>query len=85
MNNAVFGKIMENMRNHVNMRLLTRWESKYGAEALIAKSNFHSRAIPALNNESGLELLGIPFKKKCAMLSTARWCGNDSLIIFSVK
>jgi len=44
MNNAVFNKIIENVRNHVNMRLLTRWEGRYGAEALIAKSNFHTHS-----------------------------------------
>jgi len=45
MNNAVFGKTMENMRNHVNMRLVTQWEGRYSAEALIVKSNFHNRSV----------------------------------------
>ena len=44
-NNAVFGKTMENMRNHVNVRLVTSWDRRYGIEAMIAKLNFHIRGV----------------------------------------
>jgi len=36
---------MENVRNHVNVKLLTKWEGRYGAEAMIAKPNFRSQSI----------------------------------------
>ncbi|KYN08231.1 hypothetical protein ALC62_00782 [Cyphomyrmex costatus] len=47
--NAVFCKTMENVRDRVDVKLVTAWEGRYGAEALIAKPNFHSRSVFAEN------------------------------------
>ncbi|XP_018378592.1 PREDICTED: uncharacterized protein LOC108771163, partial [Trachymyrmex cornetzi] len=40
---------MENVRNHVDVKLVTKWDGRYGAEAMIAKPNCHSRSVFAEN------------------------------------
>lgn len=43
--NAIYGKCMENERKRLDVKLVFKWPGRYSAEALIAKPNFHSRAI----------------------------------------
>jgi len=40
--NAIYGKTMENQRNHLDIRAVTYWDGRYGPESCIASPDFHS-------------------------------------------
>lgn len=43
--NAIFGKSMENVRKHVDVKLSNKWDGRFGAKNLIARPNFKHRVI----------------------------------------
>ena len=36
---------MESVRTRIDVKLVTHWEGRYGAEAYIDRPNFHTRSI----------------------------------------
>ncbi|RLU15730.1 hypothetical protein DMN91_011485 [Ooceraea biroi] len=78
MNNAVFGKTMENVHNHVDVKLLTKWNGPYGSEAMIAKPNFHSRSVFSEN------LVAIEMRKLEVKFNKPIYVGMCILDIFKV-
>ncbi|XP_066596260.1 uncharacterized protein [Prorops nasuta] len=78
MNNAVFCKTMENVRNHVDVKLCTVWDGRYGANSYISKPNFHSRVI---FNEN---LMAIKMNKLCVTINNPIYVGMSILDISKI-
>ncbi|XP_011883678.1 PREDICTED: uncharacterized protein LOC105570839, partial [Vollenhovia emeryi] len=79
MNNAVYGKTMENVREHVDVRLVTCWDGRYGAEALIARPNFHSRSV------FSEDLMAVELRKLEVMLNKPIYVGMAILEIAKTR
>ncbi|XP_044733270.1 uncharacterized protein LOC123295875 [Chrysoperla carnea] len=82
MNNAVFGKTMENIRKRRVVKLRTRWFGRYGVKVLIAKPNFYNRTIFS-ENLVAIEMKNLslyfnrPIIVGMATLDIAKTCFND--------
>lgn len=82
MNNAVFGKTMENVRKHVNVKLLSKWDGRYGARSFIAKPNFHSYTVfdenlVAVELEKTQVIMNKPIYIGQAVLDISKLCMYD--------
>lgn len=44
-NNYVYGKCVENIRNHVDIKLSNKWHGRYGCKSLISSPNFKRSVI----------------------------------------
>ena len=69
MNNAIYGKTMENERMHLDIRLLTDWEGKNKIEDLVSRPNFHRLSVFDKN------LVGIEMKKTRIKLTKPIYVG----------
>ncbi|XP_076247921.1 uncharacterized protein LOC143187752 [Calliopsis andreniformis] len=75
-NNAVFGKTMKNVRNHVDVKHLTKWDGRFGVQAIISKPNFQSRSILSEN------LIAIELRKLMVKFNKSIYVGMAILNIF---
>ncbi|XP_045466456.1 uncharacterized protein LOC123675190 [Harmonia axyridis] len=77
-NNAIFGKTMENIRLHRVVRLVNRYEGRFGAKNLIASPRFHSRTV------FGEDLMAIELKKNELLFNKPLYIGMAILDISKV-
>ena len=65
-----------NARKHVDVQLVTKWEGRYGAEALISKPNFYSCAI------FSKDIVPVELKKTEILFNKPTYLGLSVLYIF---
>lgn len=45
MNNSIFGKCIENVRARKSIKIIDKWNGRYGAAARLAAPNCHSHLV----------------------------------------
>lgn len=77
--NAIYGKCMENVRKHRDVRLVTKWDGRWGARSLIAKPNFHSSVI--FNDDDEDDMIIIEMNKLEVFMNKPIYVGFSILDI----
>jgi len=79
MNNACFGKTMENIRKHRNVKLASKWLGRYGAKNLLCSPLFKQRTILDEN------LIVVELSKKKLLFNKPIYVGQAILDISKVN
>lgn len=90
MNNAVFGKTMENIRKHRIVKLVSKWEGRYGAKNLISSPKFQNRTIfdenlMAIELSKSVLVFNKPLYIGMAILDISKVCVYDFHYKYMIK
>lgn len=81
LNNSVYGKCLESVRNRVDIKLRSKWDGRYGIKSLIASPFFKKRTVfseklVAIEMSKSLITLDKPVCVGMAILDISKLCMN---------